>query len=35
MDFMYLVGIAIFLGLCVALTAGCDKLRKRVTGGRP
>ena len=35
MDFMYLVGIAVFLGLCVALTAGCDKLRKRGTGGRP
>ncbi len=35
MDFMYLVGIAVFLGLCVALTAGCDKLRNRKTGGRP
>ena len=35
MDFMYLVVIAIFFGLCVALTAGCDKLRKRGAGGRP
>jgi hypothetical protein len=35
MDFMYLVGIAAFLGLCAALTAGCDKLRNRKTGGRP
>ena len=35
MDFIYLVGIAIFLGLCVALTAGCDKLRNRGPGGRP
>lgn len=35
MDFMYLVGIAIFLGLCVALAAGCDKLRNRGPGGRP
>lgn len=35
MDFMYLVGIALFLGLCVALTAGCEKLRKRGAGGRP
>jgi hypothetical protein len=35
MDFMYLVGIAVFLGLCVTLTAACDALRNRKTGGRP
>jgi hypothetical protein len=35
MDFIYLVGIAVFFGSCVALTAGCDKLRGRAHGGRP
>lgn len=35
MDFMYLAGIAIFLGLCLALIAGCDKLGNRGPGGRP
>ena len=35
MDVIYLVGIAVFLGLCMALTAGCEKLRGRGPGGRP
>lgn len=34
MDFIYLVGIAIFLGLCMALTTGCERLRNRKPGGR-
>lgn len=33
MDLVYLAGIVLFLGLCMALTAGCDKLR-RTPGGR-
>jgi hypothetical protein len=34
MDLMYLAGIIAFWALCIALTLGCDKLR-RVPGGRP
>ncbi|SAL42664.1 hypothetical protein AWB65_03252 [Caballeronia humi] len=34
MDLLYVAGIAVFFGLCVALTAGCAKLR-RAPGGRP
>ncbi len=34
MDFIYLVGIATFLGLCTALIAGCERLRNRGPGGR-
>ena len=34
MDFIYLAGIALFWGLCVALTRGCERLRRRVSGGR-
>ncbi|MCG1042921.1 potassium ABC transporter ATPase [Mycetohabitans sp. B8] len=33
MDLVYLAGIVLFLGLCMALAAGCDKLR-RTPGGR-
>ena len=35
MDMLYFLGIVAFWALCVALTAGCDKLRNRPTGGRP
>ncbi|WP_440130259.1 potassium ABC transporter ATPase [Trinickia symbiotica] len=35
MDFVYMVGIAVFLGLTIALAAGCEKLRSRAPGGRP
>ncbi|SAK79684.1 hypothetical protein AWB75_04852 [Caballeronia catudaia] len=35
MDLFYLAGIVLFWGVCVALTSGCDHLRRRVTGGRP
>lgn len=35
MDLIYLVGVAACWGLCVALAAGCDKLRSRAPGGRP
>lgn len=34
MDFVYIAGIAGFCALCVALSAGCEKLRTRVPGGR-
>jgi hypothetical protein len=34
MDLVYLAGIVLFLGLCVALASGCERLRRRVTGGR-
>lgn len=33
MDLIYIAGIVLLMGLCVALTAGCDKLR-RTPGGR-
>jgi hypothetical protein len=35
MDFIYIVGIVVFCMLCLALAAGCEKLRSRVPGGRP
>jgi Potassium-transporting ATPase A subunit len=35
MDFVYIVGIVVFCGLCLALAAGCEKLRSRAPGGRP
>jgi hypothetical protein len=35
MDLLYFLGIVAFWALCVALTAGCDKLRNRAPGGRP
>jgi hypothetical protein len=35
MDFIYIVGIVVFTGLCLALAAGCEKLRNRAPGGRP
>jgi hypothetical protein len=35
MDLLYFLGIAGFWALCVALTAGCDRLRNRASGGRP
>ncbi|CAL8480059.1 MULTISPECIES: potassium ABC transporter ATPase [Caballeronia] len=35
MDFIYLAGIVLFWGLCVALTRGCERLSRRATGGRP
>ncbi|EUC12613.1 UNVERIFIED_ORG: hypothetical protein BDU10_9590 [Burkholderia sp. CF145] len=34
MDLLYLIAIAAFGGLIVALAIGCDKLR-RAPGGRP
>jgi hypothetical protein len=34
MDLLYIAGIALFWGLCVALAVGCEKLR-RAPGGRP
>ncbi|SAK42615.1 hypothetical protein AWB76_00434 [Caballeronia temeraria] len=34
MDLLYLAGIVLFWGLCVALTKGCEILRRRVPGGR-
>jgi hypothetical protein len=34
MDLLYLAGIVLFWGLCVALTRGCEQLRRRVAGGR-
>ncbi|SAL55825.1 hypothetical protein AWB66_03045 [Caballeronia telluris] len=34
MDLLYIAGMAVFVGLCVALVAGCEKLR-RAPGGRP
>lgn len=34
MDFVYLAGIAVFCGACLALAAGCEKLRGRQPGGR-
>jgi hypothetical protein len=34
MDLLYLAGIVLFWGLCVALTGGCERLRRRVPGGR-
>jgi hypothetical protein len=34
MDLIYLAGIVLFWGLCVALTSGCERMRRRVTGGR-
>jgi hypothetical protein len=34
MDLLYIAGIAVFFGLCLALTIGCEKLR-RAPGGRP
>jgi hypothetical protein len=35
MDFTYIAGIVVFCVLCLALTAGCEKLRSRAPGGRP
>jgi hypothetical protein len=35
MDLLYVAGIALFLGLCVALAGGCERLSRRATGGRP
>lgn len=35
MDFMYLAGIVLFWGFCVALTSGCERLGRRATGVRP
>jgi hypothetical protein len=35
MDVIYIAGIVIFCGLCLALANGCEKLRRRVSGGRP
>jgi hypothetical protein len=34
MDLIYVAGIVLFAGLCMALTGGCERLRRRVTGGR-
>lgn len=34
MDLLYLAGIVAFWGLCVALTRGCERLHRRVPGGR-
>jgi hypothetical protein len=34
MDLFYVAGIVLVAGLCVALTSGCERLRRRVTGGR-
>jgi hypothetical protein len=34
MDLLYLAGITFFWALCVSLTSGCERLRRRVTGGR-
>ncbi|CAB3751210.1 hypothetical protein LMG29542_01439 [Paraburkholderia humisilvae] len=35
MDFVYIIGVAAFYGLIVALVLGCERLHKRVAGGRP
>jgi hypothetical protein len=35
MDLIYIAGIAAFLGLCLALVIGCEKLHKGAPGGRP
>jgi hypothetical protein len=35
MDLIYIAGIAVFLGISVALVAGCEKLRRDAPGGRP
>lgn len=32
MDLLYLAGIVLFWGLCVALTSGCEHLRRRAPG---
>ena len=34
MDLVYLAGIVLFWGLCVALAFGCERLHRRVPGGR-
>ncbi|WP_244813808.1 potassium ABC transporter ATPase [Caballeronia sp. Lep1P3] len=34
MDLLYLAGIAAFTGVCVALTQGCERLRRRSSGAR-
>jgi hypothetical protein len=35
MDLIYIAGIAVFWGVCLALTIGCEKLHRRASGGRP
>ncbi len=34
MDLLYVTGIALFWGLCAALTVGCERLRCRLPGAR-
>jgi len=35
MDLIYIVGVAAFLGLSLALVIGCEKLHRNAPGGRP
>ncbi len=35
MDLIYIAGIAVFLGLSLALVVGCEKLHRHAPGGRP
>jgi len=34
MDLIYIIGVAAFLGLSVALVIGCEKLHRNAPGGR-
>jgi hypothetical protein len=34
MDLLYIAGIVLFWAICTALAGGCERLRRRVTGGR-
>lgn len=35
MDLIYVAAIGVFCALCIAFAAGCGKLRRSASGGRP